>query len=217
MTTLSKHVPPINGIKIQQLVDAVKRDFQEIPNFHAAEAIKTDIRKMDVLESDMSDGGGMASIAPVYTGSAADYDAPSLHYIGSGEGAQVYGWGLYGSSSENVARWYAEADAERKNRKNRKQHYLVYKISDHGVTYTLVTRNDGDFRSFYSDKRTTPAVTASEDASAARVSSQYNVTPNSEKSSGESEIIEKIRKKGRKTEERREFFSMSTRFLPRRK
>ena len=55
------------------------------------------------------------SIAPVFTGSAADYDKPSLNYVGTGEGAQVYGWGLYGSSSEKVARWYAEVDAERKN------------------------------------------------------------------------------------------------------
>ncbi len=53
-------------------------------------------------------------ISPVYTGSAADYDQPSLQYIGSGEGAQVYGWGLYGSSSQEVADWYAEKDAERK-------------------------------------------------------------------------------------------------------
>ena len=56
------------------------------------------------------------SVSPVYTGSAADYESPSLQYIGTGEGAQVYGWGLYGSSSEKVARWYARTDAERKNR-----------------------------------------------------------------------------------------------------
>jgi hypothetical protein len=31
------------------------------------------------------------SVAPVWTGSAADYDKPSLHYVGSGEGQQVYG------------------------------------------------------------------------------------------------------------------------------
>ena len=55
------------------------------------------------------------SVAPVWTGSAADYEQPSLQYIGSGEGAQVYGWGLYGSESEQVARWYAKADVERKN------------------------------------------------------------------------------------------------------
>ena len=63
-----------------------------------------------------SGNGIRFSIAPVWTGSAADYDRPSLHYIGTGEGAQAYGWGLYGSSSENVARWYARTDAERKNR-----------------------------------------------------------------------------------------------------
>ena len=45
----------------------------------------------------------------------------------------------------------------------------------------------------------------------------HNMDDDGEKSSGKSEIFEKIRKKGRKTEERREFFSMSTRFLPRRK
>ena len=43
----------------------------------------------------------------IFTGSAASYDKPSLQYVGSGEGAQVYGWGLYGSESEKVARWYA--------------------------------------------------------------------------------------------------------------
>ena len=51
----------------------------------------------------------------IFTGSAASYDKPSLQYIGTGEGAQVFGWGLYGSESEKVARWYAEKDADRKN------------------------------------------------------------------------------------------------------
>ena len=48
------------------------------------------------------------SIAPVWTGSAADYDKPALHAVGTGEGQQVYGWGLYGSESREVAEWYAE-------------------------------------------------------------------------------------------------------------
>ncbi len=54
------------------------------------------------------------SVSPVYTGSAADYDKPSLQFIGTGEGAQVYGWGLYGSESRKVAEWYAEQDIGRK-------------------------------------------------------------------------------------------------------
>ena len=62
-----------------------------------------------------SSGGVKFSISDVWTGSAADYDKPSLHYIGSGEGSQVYGWGLYGSSSRNVAEWYAKNDAINKS------------------------------------------------------------------------------------------------------
>lgn len=43
-------------------------------------------------------GGVRPSIGGIFTGSGADYDKPSLHFVGSGEGSQVYGWGLYGSN-----------------------------------------------------------------------------------------------------------------------
>ena len=49
------------------------------------------------------------SIGGIYTGSAADYEKPSLHYVGTGEGSQVYGWGLYGSTVRGVAEGYARA------------------------------------------------------------------------------------------------------------
>lgn len=64
---------------------------------------------------DRASGELKLSIPNVWTGSAADYDKPSLHYIGSGEGSQVYGWGLYGSSSRDVAEWYAKNDAINKS------------------------------------------------------------------------------------------------------
>lgn len=85
-----------------------------------SEKVKSENEKNEEIKfSDLSDGsdksdGMRFSVSPVYTGSAADYDAPSLQYINSGEGAQVYGWGLYGSSSREVAEWYAKADAKRK-------------------------------------------------------------------------------------------------------
>lgn len=47
------------------------------------------------------------SIGGIYTGSAADYDKPSLIHVGEGEGSQVYGWGLYGSNVRGVAESYA--------------------------------------------------------------------------------------------------------------
>ena len=56
----------------------------------------------------------LLQVSPVWTGSAASYDAPSLQYIGTGEGQQVYGWGLYGSESRKVGEWYAQMDADRK-------------------------------------------------------------------------------------------------------
>jgi hypothetical protein len=77
------------------------------------------------------------SISSIYTGSAADYaqrledgtivNGPSLHYVGTGEGAQVYGWGLYGSTSRGVAEWYARKDAKEKGRPHAFQNYRVYK------------------------------------------------------------------------------------------
>ena len=65
------------------------------------------------------------SIGGIYTGSAADYanrsrqggvdDGPSLVKIGSGEGAQVYGWGLYGTTVRGVAEGYAQAGLQKKH------------------------------------------------------------------------------------------------------
>lgn len=60
--------------------------------------------------------GALAQVDNLWTGSAADYSQPSLQFVGTGEGAQVYGWGLYSSSDEGVARWYAQKDVERKAR-----------------------------------------------------------------------------------------------------
>lgn len=48
------------------------------------------------------------SISELYTGTAADYEKPSLQFIGTGEGAQVYGWGLYASNQRGVAEDYAK-------------------------------------------------------------------------------------------------------------
>ena len=56
------------------------------------------------------------SIGGIYTGSAADYEKPSLHYVGTGEGNQVYGWGLYGSNRRGVGKAYARQDVSKKKR-----------------------------------------------------------------------------------------------------
>jgi hypothetical protein len=60
---------------------------------------------------------GKFAIGGIFTGSTADYanrsrqggvdDGPSLVYVGKGEGTQVYGYGLYGSTLKNDAEYYA--------------------------------------------------------------------------------------------------------------
>lgn len=47
---------------------------------------------------------GVAETA--YHGSPSDHDRFSLDYIGSGEGAQAYGWGLYFASQRRIAEYY---------------------------------------------------------------------------------------------------------------
>jgi hypothetical protein len=63
-----------------------------------------------------ADGQTRKSVGGIFTGTAADYanrsrqggvdDGPSLKKIGTGEGSQVYGWGLYGSTVRGVAEGY---------------------------------------------------------------------------------------------------------------
>ena len=57
-------------------------------------------------------GEAKFSVGRLYTGSAADYEKPSLHAVGTGEGSQVYGWGLYASNRRGVAEGYANLDAK---------------------------------------------------------------------------------------------------------
>ena len=57
----------------------------------------------------------MLSRGGLYSGSAADYEKPSLLKVGTGEGNQVYGWGLYASSERGVAEGYAAADKAQKD------------------------------------------------------------------------------------------------------
>ena len=41
-----------------------------------------------------------------FAGSRVDYDEPSLEAIGTGEGEQAHGWGLYYALIRDVAEWY---------------------------------------------------------------------------------------------------------------
>jgi len=56
---------------------------------------------------DVMDPEAMYSRA--FHGTAATFDSFDLKYMGSGEGAQAFGWGLYFTSERGVAEWYKSA------------------------------------------------------------------------------------------------------------
>ena len=64
--------------------------------------------------------GDLARLAPVLSaipfwhGSPHKFDAFDLSKMGSGEGAQAYGWGAYGADAENTARSYMQTDRQNK-------------------------------------------------------------------------------------------------------
>ena len=69
---------------------------------------------------DNGNGAVVSQTAPLqfsrsglYTGSAADYEKPSLLKVGTGEGSQVYGWGLYASSVRGVAESYTDSSYDK--------------------------------------------------------------------------------------------------------
>lgn len=81
----------------------------DIPN------ASTDVDSIANLGSGVHGGDERKSISHIFTGSSADYDKPSLLKVGSGEGNQVYGWGLYGSNQREVAEGYAAMDVGKKS------------------------------------------------------------------------------------------------------
>lgn len=81
---------------------------------------------------------------PAYQGSSHDFDAFDTGKVGSGEGTQWFGWGLYFSDSESIGNYYAKSVSDVKNRELLSKSELVY----NGKVIT----NKGDIiNSFYND------------------------------------------------------------------
>lgn len=79
-----------------------------------AESYSTGIDSTIPKSDQNGNGLSKMSVGRLYTGSTADYAKPSLLKVGTGEGSQVYGWGLYASDRRGVAEDYARADRNRK-------------------------------------------------------------------------------------------------------
>ena len=114
----------LNKEKVQTLIAQQRTNLADVSNLdlHSVDNI---IKNFKNANDDLQ-----FSRKRIYTGSAANYDKPSLQYIGTGEGAQAFGWGLYGSESEDVARWYAKKDAVRKSENTFEARTIRHKVQD---------------------------------------------------------------------------------------
>lgn len=100
-------------------------------------------------------------ISRLYTGSSADYRIPSLHYIGTGEGNQVYGYGLYASNRRSVAESYAKNDANEKGGPHRftlggdrwETPYDPYRSKAKDIAARAIIYSNGDFASAHKKVR----------------------------------------------------------------
>ena len=84
------------------------------------------------------------SIPRLYTGSAADYERPSLHAIGTGEGNQAYGWGLYASNRRGVAESYAKINDGLHTFDGRPIEYISVALSPQERAIKAFTAANGD-------------------------------------------------------------------------
>lgn len=83
------------------------RNFAQGNGLRTAEGVMRDAADGRIAARDGRGlGGTMARDLIGYHGSPHDHDGFSTEFIGSGEGAQVYGWGLYFATKREIAEFY---------------------------------------------------------------------------------------------------------------
>lgn len=86
-------------------------------------AFKVALRRLNLINADrltaqnvvdLAYGAARVSLAGQYHGTAANFRRFDHRYMGSGEGAQAFGWGTYLAQRFGIANEYFEADVKRK-------------------------------------------------------------------------------------------------------
>lgn len=85
------------------------RELDEILTKAGIDARTASVEEIRTALAKMNEQGGQAYEQAVYHGSPHIFDRFTLDHIGSGEGAQAYGWGLYFAGNKAVAKYYRSA------------------------------------------------------------------------------------------------------------
>ena len=114
-TIFSGDVPLLESLRQELNAEDVLDTGEVQPRLPGAEAVRdTEIATPEMeapfsLTSEIAKPGKgkqRTFFQSVYHGSPHIFDAFSLHALGTGEGAQAYGWGLYFAGKRDVADWY---------------------------------------------------------------------------------------------------------------
>lgn len=121
------------GILAGTTIDGLQRLYR------AAKSIPPESRKalIDMLKSFAKDESGMVT----WHGSPHTFGKFSLEKVGTGEGAQVYGWGLYFAGKKEVAEYYRTALS---NRRPAKADALIRFWASHKDSSGKLLGRDGD-------------------------------------------------------------------------
>lgn len=88
-------------------------------------AFKTALRRLNLFNPDkmsavdvinLAYGAARLEIAGTWHGTAADFRRFSTDFMGTGEGNQAFGWGVYLAQRPGIAKGYFEADVKNRNR-----------------------------------------------------------------------------------------------------
>ena len=95
--------------KIKQLILSIKSAFTS-QGLHNVETVFSDVAGGRVGGRDGAAADAVTDVSVLYQsawhGTAHTFDKFTLAHMGSGEGAQAYGWGLYFAEDKNIAEWY---------------------------------------------------------------------------------------------------------------
>ena len=121
-----EYISPVDGAKLTLVVDRGKKGDEEVINYYSNRKVRNRGQEASSgsmtssSENTISNPGGdvkpqpglitippqntALSVGDLHTGARVAYGKPDSKFIGSGEGAQVYGWGHYSSGVKGVAR-----------------------------------------------------------------------------------------------------------------
>ena len=104
--------PQAEPLGIESLKRAFKLSDDQAEAVNAlADAIGLDVKKIAVAAGGQPGPDALDQAA--YHGTPHTFDKFSTNHIGTGEGAQAYGWGLYFAGNKEVARWYKDKLAKK--------------------------------------------------------------------------------------------------------